>query len=195
MGPMPLISFRCASKTDRGSFYVVAVERSDPPTASCDCPGYDGAICSHIDATLIAGERAMVPEEDRPKADEAMRVVSGRIRVPGYWKASWRWNYAWRGLPTRQYGARKVPAVGLSGKPIVCFTGAMPSPRKQLLSEAEKAGWETVDRPHPSITVLVAADPNGGSNKLQFAREHAIPVLTFEDWTNLTVDGELHRPE
>ena len=151
-------------------------------------------ICSHIDATLIAGERAMVPVEDRDAADRAMRAVAGHIVVPEGWKASWRWNYGWRGLPTRKIGERSYRAVGLSGRPIVCFTGAMPRPRKELLREAEAAGWEAVDRPHPSITVLVAADPSGGSNKLQFAREHRIPILTFADWASLNADGELVEP-
>jgi hypothetical protein len=184
------ISFRCASKTEADVFRIVTVFWPGPQV-SCDCPGFDGVICSHIDATLIAGERAMIPVEDRDMVDTAMRAIAGRIVVPDTWKASWRWNYAWRGLPTRKYGERRYPAVGLSGKPIVCFTGAMPRPRKELLREAEAAGWETVDRPHPSITVLVAADPNGGSNKLQFAREHGIPILAFADWTTLTTDGEI----
>lgn len=133
----------------------------------------------------------MVPDEDRSLADEAMKAIAGRITIPTTWKASWRWNYEWRGLPTRRLGRQRRPAVGLSGKPIVCFTGAMPRPRKELFHEAEAAGWETVDRPHPSTTVLVAADPNGGSNKLQFARENGIPILTFEDWNSITVEGEI----
>lgn len=192
---MQIISFRVASKSEPGSFHVVSV-RWPGPVAICQCGGFNGSICSHIDATLIAGERFMVPEEDRARADNAMKVMAGQIAVPETWKASWRWNYEWRGLPTRKIGRERRAAVGLSGKPIVCFTGSMPRARKELLlQEAEAAGWETVDRPHPSITVLVAADPNGGSNKLQFARECAIPILNFEDWNSITVEGEIvgHR--
>lgn len=187
---MQSISFRVASKSEPGLFHTVTVQWPGP-TAVCECGGFDGTICSHIDATLVAGERAMVPEEDRAWADEAMKAMTGLIVVPKTWKASWRWNYGWRGLPTRKIGGHRRPAVGLSGKPIVCFTGAMPRPRPELLQEAEAEGWETVDRPHPSITVLVAAEPNGGSNKLQFARECGIPILTFEDWNSITAEGEI----
>lgn len=187
---MKSISFQVASKSEAGFFHTVTVEWPGP-TSSCECGGFDGTICSHIDATLVAGERFMVPKADRARTDEAMKAIAGRINIPETWKASWRRNYEWRGLPTRSIGRHKRPAVGLSGKPIVCFTGAMPRPRKELFQEAEATGWETVDRPHPSITVLVAADPNGRSNKLQFARECGIPILSFEDWNSITVEGEI----
>jgi len=59
------------------------------------------------------------------------------------------------------------------------------------LREAEASGWETVDHPHSKICVLVAADPNGGSEKLHYARENGIPILTFAEWASLTTDGEL----
>ena len=190
---MQPISFRCASKSEPGLFHTVTVTWPGPKV-TCDCDGFNGTICSHIDATLIAGERAMVPESDRAAADEAMRAVAGRIVVPAEWRGSWRWNSAWRGIPTRKYGERKFPTIGLSWKPIVCFTGAMPKPRKELLREAEQAGWETIDRIRPIIIVMVAADPNANSTKLLFAREHGIPILTFEEWAKITTDGELTEP-
>jgi NAD-dependent DNA ligase len=67
----------------------------------------------------------------------------------------------------------------------------MPKPRKELLREAEASGWETVNRTHSKISVLVAADPDGESAKLCYAREKGIPILTFADWAALTTDGEL----
>lgn len=180
------ISFRCLAKTEPGAFRTVTVIWPGPKTL-CSCGGFGGAICSHIDATLVAGERAMVPPADRDAADRAMRAVAGSIIIPATWKASWRKNYAWRGLPARNNKSR----VGLSGQPVVCFTGAMPKPRKELLREAEASGWETVNRTHSKISVLVAADPDGESAKLCYAREKGIPILTFADWAALTTDGEL----
>jgi hypothetical protein len=182
------IVFRCRSKRDATDFRLIVVNWPGPQVF-CDCDGFDGNICSHIDATLVAGERAMVPEEDWPLADEAMKSLAGLIHVPPDWKATWRKNLAWRGFVTQTRPRR----TGLTGRPLVCFTGAMPKPRKLLCQEAVAAGWETVDAPHSKITVLVAADPTGPSNKLRFAREHGIPILAFEEWATLTVDGELRE--
>lgn len=179
------ISFRCAAKTDDDAFRIVSVTWPGPQV-SCDCDGFNHQFCSHIDATLVAGERAMVPVEDWPAANEAMNDVAGFIAAPSGWKASWRQNMAWRGFASRS----KPRRTGLTGRPLVCFTGAMPKPRKVLCAEAVSAGWETVDAPHSKIDVLVAADPTGTSNKLKFAREHGIPILTLDEWSSLSVDGE-----
>lgn len=183
------ISFRCAAKTEPGAFRTIVVFWPGPK-AACNCAGFNGAICSHIDATLLAGERAMVPAADRDAAGRAMQAITGLITVPPDWKASWRKDYAWRGLPTRTH---RQPRIGLSGRPIVCFTGSMPKPRGQLLRDADTSGWETVDRPHSKIRILVAADPNGPSAKLSYAREKGIPILTLAEWTSLTTDGELAK--
>ena len=183
------ISFRCAAKTDDDEFRIVSVIWPGPQI-SCDCDGFNHHYCSHIDATLVAGERAMVPRADWPAADEAMIDVSGFVMVPPDWRASWRKNMAWRGLVLRS----KPRRTGLTGKPLVCFTGAMPRPRKLLCKEAVAAGWETVDAPHSKIDVLVATDPTGSSAKLKFAREHGIPILVFDEWTSLTIDGEFVEP-
>lgn len=55
-------------------------------------------------------------------------------------------------------------------------------------------GWEPVDRPHSQTCVLVAADVEGNNNKLQSAREHGIPILSYEEWQTLATDGELLDP-
>jgi NAD-dependent DNA ligase len=120
-----------------------------------------------------------------------MRAINHQIGIPADWRQNWRWNSAWRGLPSRKIGDRSFPTIGLSGKPVVCFTGSLPRSRKVLLREAEQAGWETIDRVRPIVTVMVAGDVNAKSNKLEFARSYGIPILTFEQWTQLTVDGEL----
>jgi hypothetical protein len=179
------IAFRCVAKTDIDELRTISVTWPGPQIF-CDCDGFNGSFCSHIDATLVAGERAMVPTVDWPAADEAMKDVAGFISVPPDWKAAWRKNLAWRGFASRT----KPRRTGLTGRPLVCFTGTMPKPRKLLCEEAVAAGWETVDAPHSKIDVLVAADPTGSSNKLNFARVHGIPILAFEEWASLSVDGE-----
>ena len=180
------ISFRCVAKTVGNTFRIVSVTWPGP-LVTCDCDGFNQLFCSHIDATLVAGERAMVPNDDWAAADEAMNAVGGLIVLPSDWKGSWRKNMKWRGFASRSSPRR----TGLTGRPLVCFTGAMPKPRKLPVAEAEAAGWETVDAPHSKIDVLVAADPTGSSNKLKSARQYGIPILAFDEWVSLSVDGEL----
>ncbi|MDP3689562.1 hypothetical protein [Bradyrhizobium sp.] len=182
------ISFRCTAKTDPDEFRTISVAWPNFEL-SCDCDGFNGVICSHIDATLVAGERAMVPEEDWDLADQAMVSVQDLILVPPDWRGAWRQDLVWRGFTSVRRGPRRI--VGEDGKPVVCFTGAMPRPRKSLIAEAEAAGWDAVDNPHSKLDVLVAADPNGKSAKLAFARKNGIPVLTFSEWGSLTIDGEI----
>jgi hypothetical protein len=180
-------SFRCASQSEPEHFWTI--QELPGPRVRCDCPGFGSTeFCSHLDATLNAGERGMVPEEERTVADEVMSRLVGPIAAPSDWKASWRHNLVWRGFGSRSSVRRRI---GASEKPIVCFTGKLPYPRSQLMQRASTAGWEVIDRPHPKIDVLVAENTLSTSNKLQFARELGIPVLTYDEWTMLTPDGEL----
>lgn len=59
------------------------------------------------------------------------------------------------------------------------------------MERAIQVGWATIDRAHANIDVLVAEDPSWGTNKLKFARELGIPVLTYDEWTMLCPDGEI----
>src|SRR5665213_1716164 len=109
------------AKTDASVLRWLTVE---PATGhvTCDCDGFDGVICSHVDAVLIAGERAMIRPEDVEAADAAMLALAGKLITPPHWKGSWRQNKHWRGL------SRATPhrRVGSSGLPVVCFTGGAP---------------------------------------------------------------------
>lgn len=64
------INIRVRAKTDNDSWRIITVEESGSPV-SCDCGGFDGIICSHIDAVLICEERAMVHTDDLTLADQA----------------------------------------------------------------------------------------------------------------------------
>jgi hypothetical protein len=167
--------------------YRLVTVSLDGLTVLCDCGGFDGVICSHIDAVLIAGERVMVPPEDHGTADAAFALVSQRIEPPPSWRGSWRQNLRWRGLSVRGPRPRRVR----SGRPVVCFTGAMDRPRKELLAEAVAAGWDTADSPTSAITVLVAAAVHGKSGKLVYARKNGIPIVALEEWPSVMLDGEL----
>ena len=189
---MAAIKFRCRAKTD-DAFRVITV---DPglKAASCDCDGFDGFFCAHIDATLLAGERFMVPDEDRNLADRAMAIVLGRIPIPFDWKASWRKNNVWRGLsaprgPRQRADMKDAFGDDYYSRPKVCFTGTGPCSRKDLLQQARDAGWQAVEKFQSEIKLLVAEDPTRNTSKLMQARKLAIPVLSYEEWSELSADG------
>lgn len=175
------------AKSDPSDHRTIQVAQ-DGSAVSCDCAGFDGSICSHIDAVLIAAERAMVFEADRAAADRACAIVSGRITVPSTWKGSWRRETRWRGLiGLRQ---RRRPDRD-STKPLVCFTGALEHPRAELIKAAKEAGWETINTPSPYTDVLVAADPCGNSAKLRAARANNTPIVSPDQWREIMLDGVL----
>ncbi|MDH6235137.1 hypothetical protein M2281_005759 [Mesorhizobium soli] len=173
---MSIIKFRCVSQRFADVYYEIS---AGSKSCSCQCDGYFEGWCSHIDATIVCGERAMVHPDDLDLAARASARLRGKLKAPDDWKASWRRNMRWRGLATRKF----VPStVGLSGRPVVCFTGAMDRPRKEFLAEAEKSGWEPVNRVHSKITVMVSSDPHSATAKMDFARWRGIPILSPEEW-------------
>lgn len=182
-----MINFRVASSSEEDLLYTVTVD--DAGRASCDCPGFArGRFCRHIDAVLVCREWAMVPEADRAAAEQAMCATECKITAPAAWKATWRKDWAWRGL-----SATRAPVnPRRSGKPLVCFTGKLPGKkRSEWIAEARAAGWDTTDEPSPFIDVLVASDPDAGTAKLKKARKNRTAVVSAEEWADIMLDGVL----
>lgn len=72
---MTELSFCCKSPVKDAHPYQIIFD-TDTDDLSCSCQHFAKAkFCSHIDATLIAGERAMIEEEDRPIADEIITIL------------------------------------------------------------------------------------------------------------------------
>lgn len=179
------MKIRVQSKSAAEEYRLISVS-PDGARVLCDCDGFDGTICSHIDAALIAQERAMVHPDDRTTAEKAINAIAGRLTIPTDWKGSWRKNLRWRGLSSRGPINRKIRD---ESKPLVCFTGKLHRERADLITEAEASGWETIDSPSPYTSVLVAADPSGTSSKLVKARKNGTPIITGEEWAMLIEDG------
>lgn len=179
------IKIRVQAKTEPEEFRTITVS-DDGSEVSCNCGGFDGYICSHIDAVLIAQERAMLHPDDLSFAEQAIKVTSGRLKIPSHWKGAWRRNLTWRGLSRYGTVARKARD---KTKPLVCFTGRLHKERAELAQQAEANGWETIDSPSPFTTVLVAADPLGKSAKLLAARKNGTPIITGDEWAMLMEDG------
>ncbi len=182
-----MISFRVDSSSEEHALYTVTVD--DAGRASCDCEGFGrGRFCRHIDAVLVCREWAMVPEADRPRAEKAMGLAKGKITPPKSWKATWRNDWAWRGLSVN----RAPVNPRRSGKPLVCFTGTLPGKKRaDWIKEAKRAGWDTTNEPSPFTDVLVAKDPDADSAKLKKARDNRTVIVSAEEWAEVMLDGVL----
>ena len=73
------------------------------------------------------------------------------------------------------------PATTESNGQTVCFTGAGPMSRKDLQSLAISHGYQCTENAN-QCNVLVAADPNGNSSKLQKAHAKGIKVIGYEEF-------------
>lgn len=179
---------RVLAKTQGGAYRTISISE-DGGSVVCDCQGYVGGFCAHIDAVLVAGERAMVPDEDHQTADLAMTLVAKTITTPANWKAAWRNDRAWRGLS--RSGTRRAAARRADGKSIVCFTGGKLAGRNRAAfrAEAEANGWATINSASRSTDVLVADDVHGSSGKLKAARAYGTLIVSYDDWQELMTDG------
>jgi hypothetical protein len=148
-----------------------------------------GSICSHIDAVLFSGERAMVHPEDIGMADIATPLAQKYLALPSQWRGSWRKNLRWRGLSgSRPFRTHRSLD---KAKPLVCFTGTLPVPRTAAADAAKAAGWEVMGSASKVTTVLVTENPMGTSRKLVAARAAGTPIVSYEEWQELMLDGEL----
>jgi DNA ligase (NAD+) len=59
----------------------------------------------------------------------------------------------------------------------ICFTGKMTYKRSEMEAIAKELGFEPVDAAGKDLTILVCADPNSGSSKLQKARKNGTKIL------------------
>lgn len=151
----------------------------------CSCTGTDW--CSHIDATLVAGEREMVPFEEWDIADAAQHAMAGRIIPPRHWKAHWREDKIWRSLAT----PRKTPmelAIA-AGKPTICFIGGGSlGTRSDYADEAADLGWAVIDTPSPLVTLVVADPRKINTRRGCLAVDMDLPLLSYEDWHELAYE-------
>lgn len=176
------IVFRCAGRRDREAVHYISV---DGMVATCSCNGVDW--CSHIDATIVCGERHMVPLADRPKADQASRRLLGRIRAPEGWLATWKEDRVWRG----QAPPRDDPAARMrwDGRPTVCFIGiGSGGNRREYVAHAESLGWRVVDRATTLTTLVVSSDAGLDTSKGVDAVILDLPIVDHSDWDEWCYD-------
>lgn len=176
------ISFRCGGRSDRSEMHVIAVGAH---RATCSCNGVEW--CSHIDATLVAGERHMVPAEDRMSADAAQRRLRGVIHAPEGWQGAWRDDRIWRGLAAPRSDERG--RMRIDGRPVICFVGAGPAGTKPDYEEAaETLGWKVVERPGRYTTLVVASPGTHMTRAMTDARKHDLEPIAHADWDEWQYD-------
>lgn len=174
---MKTLVFRCSSMSSADYHYIEIPEKGP---VICTCKGE--SWCSHIEATLVAGERAMVHPEDRTIADKAQVMAKGRIGPPENWKSNWRSNKKWRGIKIRPSKAMQFLN---SGMPVVCFDES--SKTKECLRIASDNGWSVVSRPTKGVIIHVSNDIETDTSKQAAGR--GITIVTTEQWESVASIG------
>lgn len=172
----PTLTFRCASRSDRDELHTITVENQ---TVLCSCIGTEW--CSHIEATLIYGERHMVPFEEWDTVDQAQSFLSGLLRAPSHWKAHWLEDKIWRGLAQPRQTA--MDRALRSRSPTICFIGCGNlGTRHDYAVEAEHLGWTVIDTPTKLVTLAVCSEQAFTSKRARSAIDLDIPFLSYADW-------------
>lgn len=169
--------FRVKSMSEDG-WHVVHVPVKG--NVLCSCAGVNW--CSHIEATLIFGERSMVPEAERVEANKAQILAKGRIGPPQGWQATWKKNRKWRGLPpVRNTFLEKSRQ---EGKPLVSIEGR--GGAKKLVEKiSQEAGWIVTKTPIKGCLFHVVENTETHSFHAEKAMQRGIPIASYEEWINL----------
>lgn len=173
-------SFRCRSMSEDLWHVILVPQRGH---VVCSCLGQ--SWCSHIDATLVAGERAMVPAEEHAEANRAQIAARGRIGPTEGWKADWRNNRRWRGLPPARITA--LESSRRQGLPMMSIEGRGRG-RRETVERSRDAGWMVVDEPVRGCLFHVAPDAASESRAAERARRDGIPIASYEEWATLAAE-------
>lgn len=160
------------------AWHVVLVPAEGHVICSCAGVGW----CSHIDATLVAGERAMVPVEEHGEANRAQIAARGRIGPPEGWQAHWRTNRRWRGLPPARITT--LDRSRRDGLPMMSIEGR--GGERRLVEQISRdAGWMVTATPVRGCLFHVAPTSESSTKAAEQARENGIPIATYGEWVGL----------
>lgn len=180
----PRLRFRCQSISEPSQFHLVDV--SQDGRIVCSCTGEPGRFCSHIDATLVHGERAMVPREDRHIADRAQAQLRGMLKPHKNWKSHWLTKRKWRGLPPRLSHAAEVSAK--DGMPLLSLEGRGKR-RRNAEEMITRKGWMIAPRPvRGCVFHLIPDDAEAIGKAAEAAAARSIPIITYQEWLELAED-------
>lgn len=157
----------------------------EPSIATCSCMGLNW--CSHIDAVLMCGERYMVHPEDRKTTDKVAAIIRPKLIADPEWKAHWRSNRRWRGLPVRRSRAEELLHQGM---PVVSVEGTK-TQRTQASAIAEEHGWAVTTSASKGCLVHISRNPDGDSTQTNHARRLGIMITSHEDWPTIAPIGHI----
>jgi len=175
------VVFRCSSMSEPGVHHYISVPLDGE--VECSCNGVNW--CSHIDATLVAGERHMVPQNDWRAANLAGVIARGKIGPTEGWKATWRENRRWRGLPTVR-SAAALRAIE-HRRPLVSFAGR-DGRRSTLEYMSTEHGWEVTGSLVEGCAYLVVPDALWKGVSIDAAARRGVPVATYDEWEGMSAD-------
>ena len=67
----------------------------------------------------------------------------------------------------------------------VCFTGACPDMTRAELTEMAEEKFEVKTSVTKDLDILVCADPNSGSSKLEKAKKNGTRIISYEDFLEM----------
>lgn len=80
-------------------------------------------------------------------------------------------------------GEEKIENLQSAGT--ICFTGKMENKRSVMEELAKSIGFAPVDAVTKDLTVLVCADPNSGSSKLQKAKKNGTKIISEQEFMSM----------
>ena len=78
----------------------------------------------------------------------------------------------------------KEDAIVNANAQTICFTGKMEHKRSEMEEIAKKKGYIPIDHVDKTLNILVCADPNSGSSKLQKATKLGIKIISEKEFMN-----------
>ena len=86
---------------------------------------------------------------------------------------------------TNMCAFKEEEKIDISNKQTICFTGKMEYKRSEMEKIAVEKGFIPMDHVDKNLNILVCADPNSGSSKLQKAAKLGIKIISVTDFFNM----------
>ena len=77
----------------------------------------------------------------------------------------------------------------------VCFTGACPDMTREELTEMAEEKFEVKTSVTKDLDILVCADPNSGSTKLEKAKKNGTKVISYEEFLEMLDEDDDESPD
>ena len=83
---------------------------------------------------------------------------------------------------TKLFDFKEIKEIQSSNGLTICFTGKMEHKRSEMEAIASERGFIPMDKVDKTLNILVCADPNSGSSKLQKAAKYGTKIISEADF-------------